>query len=112
MISLGFVTNPEFIERYCDETELYIFPIALEVNFEMYQELIQLVISRVITSYSIHYTKLYDLFLKKKPSQTAQKLIPFPFSPSNPGTLSPARDFPVAMSTAGAVYSPRVAVTV
>lgn len=46
MISLGFVTNPEFIERYCEETELYIFPIALEVNFEMYQELIQLVISR------------------------------------------------------------------
>jgi len=46
MISLGFVTNPEFIERYCEETELYIFPIALEVNFEMYQELISLVISR------------------------------------------------------------------
>ncbi len=46
MISLGFVTNPEFIERYCEETELYIFPIALEVNFEMYQELIRLVISR------------------------------------------------------------------
>jgi GTP pyrophosphokinase len=46
MISLGFVTDPGFIERYCDETELYIFPIALEVNFDMYQELIQLVISR------------------------------------------------------------------
>ena len=46
MISLGFVTDPAFIERYCEETELYIFPIALEVNFEMYQELIQLVISR------------------------------------------------------------------
>ncbi len=46
MISLGFVTDPEFIERYCEETELYVFPIALEVNFEMYQELIQLVISR------------------------------------------------------------------
>lgn len=46
MISLGFVTDPEFIERYCEETELYIFPIALEVNFDMYQELIQLVISR------------------------------------------------------------------
>ena len=46
MISLGFVTDPDFIERYCDETELYIFPIALEVNFDMYQELIQLVISR------------------------------------------------------------------
>jgi GTP pyrophosphokinase len=46
MISLGFVTDPAFIERYCEETELYIFPIALEVNFEMYQELIKLVISR------------------------------------------------------------------
>lgn len=46
MISLGFVTDPAFIERYCEETELYIFPIALEVNFDMYQELIQLVISR------------------------------------------------------------------
>ncbi len=46
MISLGFVTDPEFIERYCEETELYIFPIALEVNFDMYQELIRLVISR------------------------------------------------------------------
>ena len=46
MISLGFVTDPEFIERYCEETELYVFPLALEVNFEMYQELIKLVISR------------------------------------------------------------------
>lgn len=46
MISLGFVTDPAFIERYCEETELYIFPIALEVNFDMYQELIRLVISR------------------------------------------------------------------
>lgn len=46
MISLGFVTSPEFIERYCEETELYILPIALEVNFDMYQELIQLIISR------------------------------------------------------------------
>lgn len=46
MISLGFVTSPEFIERYCDETEFYIFPIALEVDYNMYQELINLVISR------------------------------------------------------------------
>ncbi|MDR1785721.1 MAG: hypothetical protein LBR23_04565 [Spirochaetaceae bacterium] len=46
MISLGFVTSPEFIERYCDETELYVFPIALEVDYDMYQELIQLVITR------------------------------------------------------------------
>ncbi len=46
MISLGFVTDPEFIDRYCDETELYVFPLALEVNFEMYKELINLVVSR------------------------------------------------------------------
>ena len=46
MISLGFVTDPEFIERYCNETELYIFPIALDVNFEMYKELMALVVSR------------------------------------------------------------------
>ncbi|MCM1406902.1 MAG: hypothetical protein NC176_00285 [Treponema brennaborense] len=46
MISLGFVTDPAFIERYCDETEFFIFPIALEVDFNMYQELIQLVMTR------------------------------------------------------------------
>ncbi len=46
MISLGFVTSPSFIERYCDETEYYILPMALNVNFDMYQELIQLIISR------------------------------------------------------------------
>ncbi len=46
IISLGFVSKPEFIERYCDETEFFIFPIALEVDFNMYQELISLVITR------------------------------------------------------------------
>lgn len=46
MISLGFVTDSAFIERYCDETELYIFPIALDVNFDMYKELMELVVSR------------------------------------------------------------------
>ncbi len=46
MISLGFVTNPEFIERYCDETEYFILPIALEVDYNMYQELISLIITR------------------------------------------------------------------
>lgn len=46
MISLGFVTSAEFIERYCDETEYYILPIALEVDYNMYQELISLVMSR------------------------------------------------------------------
>ncbi len=46
MISLGFVTSAEFIERYCDETEYFIFPLALEVDYNMYQELINLVMSR------------------------------------------------------------------
>lgn len=46
MISLGFVTSSAFIERYCDETEYFIFPIALEVDYNMYQELINLVMTR------------------------------------------------------------------
>ncbi len=46
MISLGFVTDQEFIERYCDETEYFILPIAIEVDFNMYQELINLIITR------------------------------------------------------------------
>ncbi len=46
MISLGFVTDPAFIERYCNETEYFIFPIALEVDYTMYHELINLVITR------------------------------------------------------------------
>ncbi|MEL3907485.1 MAG: hypothetical protein P1P64_00525 [Treponemataceae bacterium] len=46
MVSLGFVNEPEFIERYCDETEIYVFPIALSVNYSMYEELLHLVMSR------------------------------------------------------------------
>lgn len=46
MISLGFVTDPEFIERYCDETEFFILPMSIQVDFNMYQELISLIISR------------------------------------------------------------------
>ena len=46
MISLGFVTSCEFIERYCDETEYYILPIAIEVDYNMYQELISLIMTR------------------------------------------------------------------
>ncbi|HBG36362.1 MAG TPA: hypothetical protein PK248_03915 [Treponemataceae bacterium] len=46
MISLGFVTKPDFIERYCDETEFFILPIAIEVDYTMYQELISLIITR------------------------------------------------------------------
>ncbi len=46
MISLGYVTDPKFIERYCDETEFFLFPMALEIDFNMYQELINLVMTR------------------------------------------------------------------
>ncbi len=46
MISLGFVTDPAFIHRYCDETENYVLPIAREVNMAMYNELFDLVKSR------------------------------------------------------------------
>ena len=46
MISLGYVTDPEFIERYCDETEYYLLPMALEVDFNMYNELISLLMTR------------------------------------------------------------------
>lgn len=46
MISLGYVTDPKFIERYCDETEYFILPMSIEVDFNMYQELISLIITR------------------------------------------------------------------
>lgn len=46
MISLGFVTDPKFIERYCDETEFFLLPMSLEVDFNMYHELINLVVTR------------------------------------------------------------------
>lgn len=46
MISLGFVTDAKFIERYCDETEFFILPMAIEVDYNMYQELINLIITR------------------------------------------------------------------
>lgn len=46
MISLGWVNDPKFINRYCDETEFFVFPIALEVDYNMYQELISLVMTR------------------------------------------------------------------
>ena len=46
MISLGYVTDPKFIERYCDETEYYLLPMSLEVDFNMYQELISLIMTR------------------------------------------------------------------
>jgi (p)ppGpp synthase/HD superfamily hydrolase len=46
MISLGFVLNIEFIIRYTNETEHFIFPIAEQVNMYMLKELKSLVESR------------------------------------------------------------------
>ncbi|MDR0877471.1 MAG: hypothetical protein LBN21_05420 [Treponema sp.] len=46
MISLGFVVNVEFISRYTEETEKYIFPIAEAVDKAMFSELKSLVESR------------------------------------------------------------------
>ena len=46
MISLGYVTDPKFIERYCDETEFFLLPMALEIDYNMYQELISLIMTR------------------------------------------------------------------
>ena len=46
MISLGFVNKMEFVRRYTDETEQFIFPIAKSVNEYMLIELQCLVESR------------------------------------------------------------------
>ena len=46
MISLGFVNNLEFIERYINETEKYLIPLAAEVNNHMLTEMTDLVASR------------------------------------------------------------------
>ena len=34
------------IERYCDETEFFLLPMALGIDFNMYQELINLIMTR------------------------------------------------------------------
>ena len=46
MISLGFVNSMEFVSRYVEETERYVFPIARAANMYMVQELEYLVESR------------------------------------------------------------------
>ena len=55
MIALGFVTDAKFIDRYCNETEFYILPIAIEVDYNMYQELISLIMTRREYLERIHY---------------------------------------------------------
>jgi GTP pyrophosphokinase len=48
MIALGLGLNIEqsFIKRYCDETEEYIIPIAMDVDQDMCTELRDLIASR------------------------------------------------------------------
>jgi len=46
MIALGYVTDSHFIARYCEETECFIFPIAMMVNYDMYDELLWLTRTR------------------------------------------------------------------
>jgi GTP pyrophosphokinase len=46
MISLGYVTDVSFIQRYTDETESYVFPIARLADSRMYEELKELVATR------------------------------------------------------------------
>ena len=46
MVSLGFVNSIEFVSRYTDETERYVFPMAQMVDMNMLKELSDLVESR------------------------------------------------------------------
>jgi len=46
MISLGYVTDVEFVKRYTDETENLIFPIAALADQRMLKELVELVTTR------------------------------------------------------------------
>jgi (p)ppGpp synthase/HD superfamily hydrolase len=65
MISLGFVTDIEFVIRYTNETERYIFPMAEHVNGYMLMELKDLVESR--RRYLLDLEKIYS---KEKPADT------------------------------------------
>ena len=46
LIELGFVTDAKFIERTCEDSECYILPLALQVDFNMYLEILSLIESR------------------------------------------------------------------
>ena len=62
MISLGFVNNIDFVSRYTDETERYIFPIAQNVNGYMLMELQSLAESRrkyIVEFANIQREKMY-----------------------------------------------------
>ncbi len=46
VISLGYTTDVEFIRRYTDETERFVYPIAEKANKDMLDELVELVSTR------------------------------------------------------------------
>ena len=46
MISLGYTTDISFIQRYANETERFVFPIAEKANKAMLAELVELVATR------------------------------------------------------------------
>jgi GTP pyrophosphokinase len=46
LTALGFVTDPEFVVRYVEETREYILPHAAAINVDMFRELSDLVASR------------------------------------------------------------------
>ena len=62
MISLGFVNNLEFVERYINETEKYLLPLADEVDANMLRELTDLVASR--RKYLNDYRNLESYIIK------------------------------------------------
>lgn len=55
MTSLGYVTEPKFIEKTCNDTEYFMLPLAILVDYNMYQELIKLLESRRKYLESINY---------------------------------------------------------
>ena len=57
MITLGFVNKREFVSRYTDETEQYVYPIAESINGYMLTELQTLVESR--RKYLEDFAKIY-----------------------------------------------------
>ena len=66
MISLGFVNNPEFIERYIKETQDYILPIAADASSYMVIELTHLIASRKRYLEGFHHHLVYKKMLEEQ----------------------------------------------
>ena len=63
MVSLGFVNSIEFVSRYTEETERYVFPIAQLVDQNMLKELSDLVESRRRLASDLEQIKSKDLYV-------------------------------------------------